>query len=262
MVVFWNARGQEARALVALQPSDWFVFEPNLDVDFESQSQSISKEFVKGDKIEGLVSFVNAEFSSRAYFVALYQFDTSTNWVKHVLQVDATMSDWSLTVSGQKVEAPFEGSRFIDVSSLIDEQGRALVVLTRNPNRELRGKNSVFSPKLVQGISFRNVAIVQVLLNDDSFFGGKKIEVHVENFTSEAVDGKLVGRIYNADGSSLLIENNNCAYARANMEFSLGISLPESETLLKEGEYIIEVELLDKEKGEQVVDAFQVPVRL
>jgi hypothetical protein len=261
-VGLWNARGQEARSLVTLQPSDWSVFEPDLDVNFEAQSQVVARRLLVEDSREGLAPFLNAEFSARAYFVALFQFDTSSDWAKHMLQLHESMTGWYFSVNGQLVQKQLDGSDCIDVTSLVDERGRAVVVFTRNLNKGLSTKIEAFNPLSITGISFRNIAIKQVHLNEDPFFGGKKIEVQIENFTSEAVDGKLVGRIYNADGSSLLIENNNCAYARANMEFSVDISLPESENLLMIGDYVVEVELLDKENAEQIVDAIQVPVKL
>lgn len=257
-----KAQSQESRTLVSVQSDSWFVFEPDFDVNFESQSQVIASEMFKQEKHESLVAINKAEFSGRAYFVALFQFDTSSDWAKHMLQLDESMTDWSLSVNGQHIEIQLNGARLVDVSSLVDERGRAVVVLTRNLNRETQSKNPAFAPQLVRGISFRNVAIQHVQLNDDPFFGGKKIEVHIANFTSESVDGKLVGRVFRADGTTLVVENNNCAYARANMEFSVDISLPESENILKDEEYVVEVELLDKENAEQVVDTLQVRVKL
>jgi hypothetical protein len=262
VVSLLNARGQEARLLVALQPSDWSVFEPDLDVNFEAQSQVVARRLLVEDNREGLVPFLSAEFSARAYFVALFQFDTSSDWAKHMLQLDEQMTDWSLSVNGQHIEIKLNEAHLVDVSSLVDERGRAVVVLTRNINSETQSMNPAFAPRLVRGISFRHVAIQHVKLNDDPFFGGKKIEVHFANFTSEAVDGKLVGRVFRADGITLVVENNNCAYARANMEFSVDISLPESENLLTNGDYVVEVEFLDKENADQLVDAIQVLVKL
>lgn len=257
-----NAQSQEARTLVSVQSDSWFVFEPDSDVNFESQSQVIVSKMFKQERHESLVAFNKAEFSGRAYFVALFQFDTSSDWAKHMLQLHESMTGWYFSVNGQLVQKQLDGSNCIDVTSLVDERGRAVVVFTRNLNKGLSTKIEAFNPLSITGISFRNIAIKQVHLNEDPFFGGKKIEVQIENFTSESVDGKLVGRVFKSDGTTLLVENNNCAYARASMEFAVDISLPESENILKEEEYVIEVELLDKENAEQVVDTLQVRVKL
>jgi hypothetical protein len=96
----------------------------------------------------------------------------------------------------------------------------------------------------------------------DPFFGGYMIEVHVFNLLQKDVDGKLKAHITDVKTFELIAENNNCAFTRSNSEAVIDINFPEAKDKLIKGQYQLEIELVDKEKNEEIVDRLLTPVWL
>jgi hypothetical protein len=118
-------------------------------------------------------------------------------------------------------------------------------------------KNETISPVIQnQEIDSTGVNIMGIELKEMDFFKSYLVEVTLKNFSARDIDGKLYGRVLNPETLDVITQNNNCAFTRNGSEIVIEIVFPDLKIGQAKGKYMIEIELVDKEKDEEVIDTY------
>jgi hypothetical protein len=165
-------------------------------------------------------------------------------------------------VDGQKLENLQQNDIFLAmIDKLAETDGILLTLISKTEKvNEIENFRSVLENITITSIS--GIVISWLAPGKDQYFGCPKLEIHILNTLDKDIDGKLVARIYKPETFDLIAENNNCAFSRSNMETVIDIIFPDIQSTLIKGNFVAEVQLLDKEKNEEVIDRIKVPIKL
>jgi len=111
-------------------------------------------------------------------------------------------------------------------------------------------------------IDSSKVNITGIVLKEMDFFKSYLVEVSLVNFTGRDVDGKLYGRVLNPETHKVITENNNCAFTRNESEVTIEIVFPDLKIGQAKGKFLVEIQMVDKEKNEEVIDTFTQPIEI
>lgn len=131
----------------------------------------------------------------------------------------------------------------------------------------LQAKSIVTAENFKKIIQFSEIDFLQGLVichfnvKDDTFFGGKLLEIDIRNFFQNDVDGKVNVRLYDQQTNALVTENNNCAFARKSSELIIEVSFPNLDKSSYGKIFRAEIEIVDKENNETIVDALTFPLQ-
>ena len=111
-------------------------------------------------------------------------------------------------------------------------------------------------------IDSSKVNITGIVLKEMDFFKSYLVEVSLVNFAGRDIDGKLYGRVLNPENLQVITENNNCAFTRNGSEVAIEIVFPDLKIGQAKGKFLIEIQMVDKEKNEEVIDTFTQSIEL
>ena len=111
-------------------------------------------------------------------------------------------------------------------------------------------------------IDSSKVNITGIVLKEMDFFKSYLVEVTLVNFTGSDVDGKLYGRVLDPETRKVITENNNCAFTRNGSEIAIEIVFPDLKIGQVKGKYLVEIQMVDKEKNEEVIDSFSQSIEI
>lgn len=194
----------------------------------------------KGDCLSGIITLDDA--MSPALVMHLYELNSA---------VTCYLND-------QKIESDSdESTLFADVTGAItaEEIHLKLVLDTTYSKPDL-----IHKLKYSQISALNSVNIVDLKLFEDAFFGGKGVQVTVGSFIGKDIDGKLIASIVESDKNQEIARNNNCAFARSGATFDVEINFPEADVIKRNRTYVVHVMLVDKEKNEEIIDEFELPM--
>lgn len=109
-------------------------------------------------------------------------------------------------------------------------------------------------------IFLSGVVLCHIDVKTDPFFGGKLVDVCVNNFLDIDVDGKIYARLFTADTGELVAENNNCAFARSGLEGNVEINFPDFNSNYNGKALKAEVVMVDKDNNEELIDQLTFPI--
>ncbi|HNW49999.1 MAG TPA: hypothetical protein PKH79_02885 [Prolixibacteraceae bacterium] len=161
----------------------------------------------------------------------------------------------SASIDGEKLATTLQHEMSSSNYEYSGNNKSILLALELNPefNADSSALNTILKNLRITSLS--GIYIFQVTTSKDSFFGCPMLSIHIQNALDKDTDGKLYGRILNPQNQEIISQNNNCAFSRSGIETVIDVIFPEIKTPLK-GSYPVEVELVDKEKNEEVIDSF------
>lgn len=184
---------------------------------------------------------------------------SNENFAAAVLNLYFEPGFFAVYVNDELIESELSGDSFhADISRFADE---GTILLQLQVKKELEA--SMLNNWLTRwSVDFHSdVVLCHAVLSDDSFFGGKLLELVVKNYGGNDVDGKVYARIYDAGSWELIAENNNCAFSRSGVDASIEISFPEFPENYIGKLVFAEIVMVDKGKNEEVIDQLDVPLR-
>lgn len=228
----------------------WFVVKAAIA---NTNNREIFNADISKDQIVPIDQSAYEKFQNGALFL---EFNSKEEWTQSGLYIESAIDSFDFWINGEKLVFDENDKNFADITAFSDNQK---VLLTVTPKDTKTKHYSTLKENLPKWsyCQFKNCVIKNVQLGNDAFFGGKHLEVTISNFTASDVDGKLYGRIYEANTGELVMENNNCAYSPTNEQIKIEISLPDSDQLNPDIRYIAEVEMVDKNNNEEIVDVIR-----
>jgi hypothetical protein len=181
---------------------------------------------------------------------------------KLMITIEQGNNHFDVWVDGQKLENLQQHEKILSVIDKHTETEEILLTLVNEPGTKIDIENIRSVLKNIILTSISGIVISWLTPQKDEYFGCPKLEIHVLNTLEKDIDGKLIARIYKPDTFELIAENNNCAFSRNKMETVIDVIFPDIQSSLIKGKYIAEVQLLDKEKNEEVIDQLSVPIKL
>ena len=238
------------RATIKLSDYDWLVVKRQQLIEKTSDYPS----FVNGlEKIENkdlignnnvIITTINIddpEFNLAAFY--LYGTDNL----------------FSVFINGEEIQNELDDGNFYAAITPFTESGS--FVLSLQPMHEISGDDFYQFIANAQIALLKGIALNRLSIKKDMFFGGKLLEVGIQNFLDKDVDGKIYARIYDGESQELITENNNCAYSRSGIETLIEVNFPEMQDSIAGKICLAEVEMVDKENNESVVDVITLPVK-
>ncbi|MGF7139499.1 hypothetical protein [Roseimarinus sediminis] len=181
------------------------------------------------------------------------------NFAAAVLNLYFEPGFFAVYVNDELIESELNGDNFhADISRFADA---GTILLQLQVKKELDA--SMLKRWLTRwSVDFHtDVVLCHAVLSDDSFLGGKMLELVVKNYAATDVDGKVYARIYDAGSWELIAENNNCAFSRSGIDASIEISFPEFPENYLGKLVFAEIVMVDKDKNEEVIDQLDLPLR-
>lgn len=253
------AKSQENRKSIPLDNQQWFVEKKILSNDncpqiFKCKKAPAIELQQDGCTLEPINQELYQQFKNSSAFV---EFDPNGDWAQFGLYInEEDRNSFNFLINGEQLVFNEDFPNFADITAFSDLQGFWLTAMPKDGEKASFETLKKAMPNWEYGM-YKNMTIKNIQTGSNELLGSKYLEVSIVNFTSDDVDGKLYGRIYEAESGKLVMENNNCAYSPAGNEIMIEISLPESELLRKGTIYIAEIEMVDKTKNEEVIDIFR-----
>jgi len=183
-----------------------------------------------------------------------------------LLSLPGVSDVFDVWVNGEKLKNLQEDDNFIaDISSYLNQKQLILVLRFRKDCKsiyELKSSDLISMVGNFQIHYLSGVFVQRFEVKKDTYFKSYLIEAHLNNFSGKDVDGKLYARFIDKNTYQVLFENNNCAFTRNGDEIIIDVIFPEMGSSLNPGQYIAEVELVDKENDEETVDILSSVVRI
>lgn len=215
---------------------------------------------------------INPALASDLVLNQLSDVDSLTTSMSVVTEINVEHMDYNLVVlnllggaksydvytNGVSLDNELSNENFHAVITAYALDEKIILMLKPKVNQSISDFEQLISNS---NISFLGgVVLCHLDVKTDPFFGGKLIEVHVNNFLDIDVDGKIYARLYEADTQVLITENNNCAFARSGLEGNIEINFPDFDSTYEGKPLIVEVEMVDKEKNEEIIDQLTIPI--
>lgn len=183
-----------------------------------------------------------------------------------LLSLPGVSDVFEVWINGKKLKNLQEDDNFVaDISSFLNQKQVILVLKFKKDYKSLYDLKSSDLISMVDNFKIHylsGVFVQRFEVKKDTYFKSYLIEAHLNNFSGKDVDGKLYARFIDKNTYQILFENNNCAFTRSGDEIIIDVIFPEMGNSLKPGQYVAEVELVDKENNEETVDILTSLVRI
>ncbi len=183
-----------------------------------------------------------------------------------LLSLPGVANVFDVWLNGKKLKNLQEDDNFVaDISQYLNQKQAILVLKFKKDYGFLYDLKSSDLISMVDNFKIHylsGVFVQRFEVKKDTYFKSYLIEAHLNNFSGKDVDGKLYARFLDKNTFQVLFENENCAFTRSGDEMIIDVIFPEMGNSLKPGQYIAEVELVDKENNENTVDILSLLVRI
>ncbi len=183
---------------------------------------------------------------------------TNNHSQKILLSLPGISKVFDVWINGNQLKNLQGDENFIADVSQFSNQKQALLVLKFR--KDFNSLNEIKSTDLMAMIGNFNlfylsgVFIQRFETKKDPYFKSYLIETHINNLSGKDVDGKLYARFIDKETFQVIHQSDNCAFSHNGDEMIIDVIFPDMGSSLKPGQYITEVELVDKSKNEATVD--------
>jgi len=102
--------------------------------------------------------------------------------------------------------------------------------------------------------SYSGIAVARFETISDKNTNRYEFAAHLVNYTDKDFDGRVIGRLMNKDSRKIIFENKNGAFIGNGKDTIVNVVFPELGSAIKPGQYIGEVEIVDKVRKDKVID--------
>jgi len=249
LIIAFNARAD--RNTIDIKNNKWYL----------CQNLSISTSDFKSCESNLTVFKVSKSFKHRKDSQAICTLIDLSNTKKGklIFSIENGNNFFNVWIDGKKAVNKLENENIVCEYDYPAENEEILLTLEIKPEIKIDEETLNAFLQNAKLTSISGIYISRAIPSKDKYFGCPMLEILVSNFLDEDVDGKLYARIFTLENHELIAENNNCAFSRSGSESTIDVIFPEIKTAFI-GKYSVEIELVDKEKNEEVIDRLLVPV--
>ena len=110
--------------------------------------------------------------------------------------------------------------------------------------------------------SYSGISVARFETISDKNTHRYEFAAHLVNYTDKDFEGKVIGLLIDKDSRKIIFENRNGAFIGTGKDTIVNIVFPEQGNAIKPGQYIGEVEIVDKVRKDKAIDKLSSLIRI